>query len=90
MMGPAMHSSDVCDLVLEACDLIERAARGTATGDLLAEAAHLRAALCDAVAACDDPAIWADGRSAICDLDALLDGGDLAPGRPEVDRPRAA
>jgi hypothetical protein len=66
-----MTATDVCDLVLEACHLAERAHR-LAAPVLAAEAQHMRAALCDALSACDDEAVAADARDAVCRLDALL------------------
>lgn len=66
-MGP-----DVCDLVLDACDLLERA-RGSEDDALLAgEAELLRAELCAALAHCDDDAIAADGHAVVAELDTLL------------------
>jgi cysteine-rich repeat protein len=79
-------STDVCDLVLETCDLLDRAPR-TSADELLDAAEHLRADLLAAIGACDDEAVAADGCSAVCDLEALI-GRLTASGDTGV--PRAA
>lgn len=68
-----MRTDHVCDLVLDACDLVERAqASGAPCAATIEAALHLRAALVGAVATCDDEAVASDGRAAVCELDALL------------------
>jgi hypothetical protein len=71
-MGQLMRTDHVCDLVLEACDLLDRAREGADPAAALCEAEALRAELCAAIAGCDDDAVAADGQAAVCDLDALV------------------
>lgn len=78
-----MRPDDVCDLVLDACDLLERAARGASDDGLLAaEAELLRADLCAALGGCEDAAVAADGHAAITDLTALLTRLEARSERP--------
>lgn len=64
---------EVCALVLEACDLLERAeTHAPVEPAVLDDAACLRQELCAAVAAAADEGEAADGRSAVAALDLLL------------------
>lgn len=66
-------SADVCELVLEACDLLERAPRQRAANPVvLTEAACLREELGAAIARCDDEAVAEDGLDAEAALARLL------------------
>jgi hypothetical protein len=68
-----MHTDAICSLVLDTCDLLERA--DDLDGFDLAvvdEARALRAALCSAIGTADDEAVAADAHAAVADLDALL------------------
>jgi hypothetical protein len=68
-----MSTDPICELVLDACDLVERAADLDAPDEALAEeAGALRAALCSAVTACADDAAAADAHAAVSELDELL------------------
>jgi hypothetical protein len=64
---------DLCALVLDTCDLLERARR-TRLGDalLVQEAICLREELCAGLSECCDDAAAADGLGALSDLDDLL------------------
>lgn len=66
-------TDEICSLMLDACDLVER------YGDLAyaderveREAQLLRAELCAALSTCVDDAVASDADGAVAELDALL------------------
>jgi hypothetical protein len=70
-----MGTNEICALVLEACDLVERYGSAAVADERTARATHeaqlLRAELCGAVAACDDD-VASDVHGAVAELDELL------------------
>ncbi len=64
---------DLCALVLEACDLLERSRHpGLAEEVLAEEALCLREELCAALADCTDDDEAADGLAALAELDGVV------------------
>jgi hypothetical protein len=71
-----MGTTEICMLVLEACDLVERhgaeSVADAAVEHAIRETELLRAELCAALGGCDDDGVASDVHGAVAELDSLL------------------